>query len=94
LSYGHGLTVRVADDGVGMESTVVERGKDGHFGLRGMRERATRVGATLSVTSAPGNGTAVVLTVPGRVIFRKTSTRIAARVRSMLSGTDETPTLH
>ena len=65
LSYGHGLTLRVADDGVGMEPAVAERGKEGHFGLRGMRERAGRIGATLSVTSAPGTGTAIIVTVPG-----------------------------
>ena len=94
LSYGHDLTLRVADDGVGMELTMAEHGKEGHFGLRGMRERAARIGATLSVTSAPGTGTAIVVTVPGRVIFRKASTGLAARIRSMLSGTDETPTLH
>jgi signal transduction histidine kinase/ligand-binding sensor domain-containing protein len=94
LSYGHDLTLRVTDDGVGMELTMAERGKDGHFGLRGMRERATRIGATLSVTSAPGAGTAIVVTVPGRVIFRKASASLAARIRSMLSGTDETSTLH
>jgi signal transduction histidine kinase len=93
LGYGHGLTLRVADDGVGMESTVAERGKEGHFGLRGMRERAARIGATLSVTTAPGTGTAIVVTVPGRVIFRKASTPLAARIRSRLFRTDETPTL-
>jgi signal transduction histidine kinase len=94
LTYGHDLTLRVADDGMGMEMTMVERGKEGHFGLRGMRERAARIGATLSVNSAPGTGTAIIVTVPGRVIFRKASTSLAARIRSMLSGTDEAPTLH
>jgi signal transduction histidine kinase len=93
LSYGHGLTLRVADDGVGMEPAVAERGKEGHFGLRGMRERAVRIGATLSVTSAPGTGTAINVTVPGRVIFRKARTPLAARIRSRLFRTDETPTL-
>jgi signal transduction histidine kinase/ligand-binding sensor domain-containing protein len=75
LSYGRDLTLRVADDGIGMESTVAERGKDGHYGLPGMRERAARIGATFSVTSAPGAGTAIVVSVPGRVIFRKSPTR-------------------
>jgi signal transduction histidine kinase len=92
LNYGHDLTLRVADDGAGMEVTMAERGKEGHFGLRGMRERAARIGATLSVNSAPGTGTAIIVTVPGRAIFRKTSTGAAAKVRSMFSGTDETPT--
>jgi signal transduction histidine kinase/ligand-binding sensor domain-containing protein len=93
LSYGNDLTLRVADDGVGMEPTMAERGRDGHFGLRGMRERAAHVGATLSVSSAPGKGTAIVVTVPGRVIFRKESTNLVTRIRSMFSGTGDTPTL-
>ena len=59
-----------------------------HAGTRG------RIGATLSVNSAPGSGTAIVVTVPGRVIFRKASARLATRVRSMLLGTDEPPSLH
>ncbi|HEX7136394.1 MAG TPA: hypothetical protein VF219_01035, partial [Vicinamibacterales bacterium] len=50
---------------------------------RGMRERAARAGATLSVTSAPGAGSSIVVTVPGRVIFRKTSTGLAASVREV-----------
>lgn len=94
LSYGDDLTLRVADDGVGMELAMAERGKEGHFGLRGMRERAGRIGATLTVTSAPGTGTAIVVTVPGRVIFRKVSTGLGARIRSMLLGTGETPPLN
>jgi signal transduction histidine kinase len=94
LGYGHDLTLRVADDGVGMESTMAERGKEGHFGLRGMRERAARIGATLSVTTAPDQGTSIVVTVPGRVIFRQASINLAARIRSILSATDGTPPLH
>jgi signal transduction histidine kinase/ligand-binding sensor domain-containing protein len=86
LGYGRDLTLRVADDGVGMESTVAERGKEGHFGMRGMRERGERIGATLSVTSAPGAGTSIVVSVPGRAIFRNaTSSAAAAR-----SGLDRT----
>jgi nitrate/nitrite-specific signal transduction histidine kinase len=44
-----------------------------------MRERGARIGATLSVISAPGTGTAIVVTVPGRVIFRKASPSLAGR---------------
>ena len=45
LSYGRDLVLRVADDGVGMEAAMAERGKEGHFGLRGIRctdRRTTR----------------------------------------------------
>jgi signal transduction histidine kinase/ligand-binding sensor domain-containing protein len=89
LSYGRDLTLRVADDGVGMEATTAERGKEGHFGMPGMRERASRIGATLSVASTPGAGTAIVVAVPGRAIFRKAPTRLAERLRSMFSGTEK-----
>ena len=37
----------------------------GHWGLVGMRERATSIGAKLSVTSSATAGTEVVLGVPG-----------------------------
>ncbi len=90
LSYGRDLILRVADDGVGMEPPTVEHGKKGHFGLPGMRERASRIGASLSVTSAPGAGTAVVVTVPGRAIFREVPTPLAKRLWSKLSGTTDT----
>jgi signal transduction histidine kinase len=36
---------------------------NGHFGMAGMRERATSIGARLTVTSAPGRGTDVLLVV-------------------------------
>jgi signal transduction histidine kinase/ligand-binding sensor domain-containing protein len=72
LEYGRDLTLRVNDNGVGIDAAVVERGKDGHFGLRGMRERAQRIEATLTVRSGPGTGTDITLIVPGRSAFRST----------------------
>ena len=89
LGYGRDLTLRVADDGIGMDPPTAEHGKDGHFGLSGMRERASRIGATLSVTSTPGAGTAIVVTVPGRAIFSTAQTRLSARLWSMLSGSEQ-----
>jgi signal transduction histidine kinase len=91
LSYGRDLTLRIADDGIGMDPPTAEHGRDGHFGLPGMRERASRIGATLSMTSTPGTGTAVVVTVPGRAIFLRTSSiRFVRKLRSVFSGTEET----
>jgi two-component system nitrate/nitrite sensor histidine kinase NarX len=37
-----------------------------HVGLRIMRERAQRIGATVDISSVPGSGTCVVLTLPER----------------------------
>jgi signal transduction histidine kinase len=69
LEYGHDLTLRIRDNGVGIEPTVVARGKDGHVGLRGMRERAERIGAAFTLESGAEKGTAITLIVPGRIAF-------------------------
>jgi signal transduction histidine kinase len=58
------LTLRVQDDGIGIDPAILSEGKDGHFGLRGMRERAARIGAKLSIVSTMGAGTDVTLVVP------------------------------
>jgi len=61
VDRGH-LVIRVEDDGAGFEVSAGKR--PGHIGLASMSERATELNAQLSVTSAPGQGTAVQLTVP------------------------------
>ncbi|HEY2153870.1 MAG TPA: triple tyrosine motif-containing protein [Vicinamibacterales bacterium] len=85
LSYGRDLTLRIVDDGIGMETTVAEHGKEGHFGLRGMRERASRVDGILTLTSVPGRGTAVLVTAPGRTTFRRPSASLVQKIRSLIS---------
>ena len=57
------LQLSVVDNGTGFDPDAVFAADD-HFGLQGMRERATGLAATLSITSAPGDGTSVRLTVP------------------------------
>jgi signal transduction histidine kinase len=57
---GH-LALEVSDDGVGFDA----RGEfPGHLGLRSMRERAQRLGGTLTVESSPGEGTRVRARIP------------------------------
>ena len=75
LRYGRDLVVRVADNGTGMDAAILKHGKDGHFGLPGMRERAARIGAKLTVVSAPAVGTEIALIVPGRTIFARQTSR-------------------
>jgi signal transduction histidine kinase/ligand-binding sensor domain-containing protein len=70
LSYGQDLTLRINDNGVGIDPDFVQRGKPGHFGLQGMRERAARIMGKLSVESPAGCGTLISLTVPGGIIYR------------------------
>ena len=59
----------VRDDGQGMDDAVVERGRDGHWGLAGMRERAERAGGKLHVRSSATAGTEVQLSLAGPLAF-------------------------
>jgi len=57
--------VEVRDDGRGFAPGAAEADQT-HVGLRIMRERAQRIGASVEVVSVPGSGTAVALTLPER----------------------------
>ena len=65
------LRLRVRDDGRGIDPTVLHDGREGHWGVAGMRERAERIGGRLRVWSAPGKGTEVELSVPAGVAFEE-----------------------
>jgi signal transduction histidine kinase len=69
LSYLSDLEITVSDDGMGMSARMVSKGRCGHFGLNGMRERAAGLGARLSLESKRGAGTTVILTIPGEVAY-------------------------
>ena len=56
-----GLRMIIRDDGLGFNPEDVQR--LGHFGLQGMKERATLIGGTLEISSMPDQGTAVELKV-------------------------------
>ena len=63
------LRIVVRDNGCGIDSEVLRSGRDGHWGIRGMREKAEEIGARLKVRSRPGAGTDVELSIPGDVAF-------------------------
>jgi signal transduction histidine kinase len=64
LSYSpKELRLTVQDDGVGFE-TEAALTKAGHWGFRGMRERARQIGATFTSETAPGCGCTIHVTVP------------------------------
>jgi len=71
LQYGPiALVVTVADNGAGLPDDVgAEHGRDGHWGIPGMHERARTLGATLTVQTAPGDGTAWTLRVPAPIAY-------------------------
>ena len=64
------LRLLISDDGCGINSEVLESGRDGHWGLSGMRERAERIKARLKVRSRVGSGTEVELSVPTKVAYQ------------------------
>jgi signal transduction histidine kinase len=69
------LVVRVHDDGVGIERQVLEGGREGHFGLTGMRERAAKIQGQLLVRSSPGAGAEVTIAVPAGQAYSRTGRR-------------------
>jgi signal transduction histidine kinase/ligand-binding sensor domain-containing protein len=57
--------LRVRDDGRGIDPRLLAEGDPtGHFGLRGMRERAALAGGKLTLWSAPNAGMEVELVIP------------------------------
>jgi len=69
------LKVLVRDNGCGIDPHVVEHGRDGHWGLCGMRERAERIGAKLRLWSRSGEGTEVELRIPANIAFESYRSR-------------------
>ncbi len=65
MQQGPQWRVEVRDDGRGFV-TAPPPADETHVGLRIMRERAERIGATVEVASVAGSGTCVVLTLPQR----------------------------
>jgi signal transduction histidine kinase/ligand-binding sensor domain-containing protein len=64
------LRLRIRDDGKGIDQRMVsEKGRPGHWGLRGMHERAKHVGGNLGVWSKPDSGTEIELTIPGSTAY-------------------------
>ena len=72
--------LRVRDDGRGIDAAVLStQSREGHYGLPGMRERATLVGGKLTIWSEVDAGTEVELRVPASIAYA------TARRRSWLS---------
>jgi hypothetical protein len=59
------LRLRVRDDGKGLDAKMLAAGgRDGHFGLHGMRERAQTIGGKLDVWTEVNSGTEIELSIP------------------------------
>lgn len=73
IRYGeNGLRLRIRDDGKGIDSAILNRDHaSGHWGLRGMRERAKLIGGTFEVWSQLATGTEIELNIPATSAFNK-----------------------
>ena len=65
------LRVLVRDNGSGIDSQLLRIGRDGHWGLAGMRERAEKIGGRLKMLSGVDAGTEVELSVPGALAYKE-----------------------
>jgi signal transduction histidine kinase len=73
------LRILVCDDGCGIDPQILQSGRDGHWGLPGMRERAAAIGAQLKVLSHIGRGTEVEVCVPAEIAFESNSSRAGSK---------------
>jgi len=64
------LHMCVRDNGCGIDPQVLHTGRQAHWGLAGMRERAAIIGGLLKIYSRINDGTEVHLSVPGGVAFQ------------------------
>jgi signal transduction histidine kinase len=67
LDYGdEALAVQIRDDGRGFDMQEVDQRKQGRAssGLRNMRNRSALIGADLSISGQPGQGTVITLSIP------------------------------
>ena len=84
-----GLLIRIHDDGKGIDPrALVGEGQPGHYGLRGMRERAKLVGGKLEVWSGLKAGTAIELIIPATNAYTDLSRHGWWLLRSSRKGKD------
>jgi signal transduction histidine kinase/ligand-binding sensor domain-containing protein len=78
------LRILVQDDGCGVDPQVLQLGREGHWGLRGMHERAERIGARLRILSRAGAGTEVELRIPSDIAFESHTQKSASKLLTRL----------
>lgn len=72
VTYDHAMVhMRVRDNGRGIDEHTLNGGRPGHWGLRGMRERANVIGGKLVIWSRAGVGTEIDLEIPADVAYKK-----------------------
>jgi signal transduction histidine kinase/ligand-binding sensor domain-containing protein len=78
--------MRVRDNGHGIDEQTLTGGRPGHWGLRGMRERAQVIGGKLVIRSRPGVGTEIDLEIPADLAYEKGFRRLWSHWMKRLIG--------
>jgi signal transduction histidine kinase/ligand-binding sensor domain-containing protein len=72
LNFGYRFVeCEVRDNGVGIDAAIAEAGKDGHWGVLGMRERVASIGGEISIGRGQEGGVVVRLRIPAVVAYQK-----------------------
>lgn len=63
----------VRDNGCGINSEILDAGREGHWGISGMRERAEKIGANIKISSRLNFGTEIELSLPNHIALEQTT---------------------
>jgi two-component system NarL family sensor kinase len=58
------VCLRIADNGIGLDPSRLDRRAEGHMGLRLLRDRIVNLGGNMRIEPGPGGGTVVQATLP------------------------------
>ena len=82
---GTGLCIQIRDDGCGINPHLLDHGREGHWGLLAMRERAASLGVQLTIVSRVAQGTEVQMFIPAAIAVGR-ERAIAARIHRNAAG--------
>jgi signal transduction histidine kinase len=84
IEYNSGyLHILVRDDGKGIDPEILRSGREDHWGIIGMRERAERIDASLKLFSRAEAGTEVELTIPGHIAYQNPSASLRKKLSAL-----------
>src|SRR5262249_36127069 len=70
IQNARAIRLCVRDDGAGIDRQLLSSGRrKGHYGLPGMRERATSIGEQFDIWSELRHGTDIQVTSPGKIDY-------------------------
>jgi signal transduction histidine kinase len=72
IGFHRTFRLEIYDNGQGISDETLNLGRPGHFGLTGMRERASQLGGKLEIASSAQHGTTISLRLPGHAVYKTT----------------------